>query len=95
VIWPFAGSSGPMGKQAAEVGFEETATVTRVAGMPGGSWVAWGLDDGRVRACDLAEQTVREIKREKGAAVSALAMTRDGRRVAWGDEDGNAGVAEV
>ena len=95
VIWPFAGSSGPMGKQAAEVGFEETATVTRVAAMPGGSWIAWGLDDGRVRACDLAEQTVRELKAERGAPITALAMTSDGRRVAWGDETGGAGVAEV
>src|SRR5205085_1475281 len=44
VVWPFAGSNGPMGKQAAEVGFDEAAMVTRVAGMPAGNWVAWGRD---------------------------------------------------
>jgi WD40 repeat protein len=95
VIWPFAGANGPMGKQAAEVGFDETAVVTRVAGMAGGTWLAWGLNDGRVRACDLASQAVAEVRPERGAPVSALAMSPDGKRVAWGDEDGAAGVAEV
>jgi WD40 repeat protein len=95
VVWPFAGSTGPMGKQAAEVGYEEKALATRVAGMPASGWVAWGLDDGRVRACDLARQKVVELKTERGAPISALAMTPDGQRVAWGDEDGQAGTAEV
>lgn len=95
VVWPFSGPTGPMGKQAAEVGFEETAISTRVAAAPAGDWVAWGLDDGRVRACDLAGQRIVEIKAERGAAITALAMTRDGKRVAWGDEDGQAGVGEV
>jgi WD40 repeat protein len=95
VIWPFAGANGPMGKQAAEVGYEEKAVVTRLAAMPGGSWIAWGLDDGRVRACDLAHQAMGEIKKEPGAPISALAMTPDGRRVAWGDEDGKAGVFDI
>ena len=95
VVWPFAGSTGPMGKQAAEVGYDETALSTRVAAMPGGSWVAWGFDDGRVKACDLTAQRVLELKAEKGPPISALAMTADGRRVAWGDEDGGAGVVDV
>jgi WD40 repeat protein len=95
VVWPFAGSTGPLGKQAAEVGYEEKALATRVAGMPAAGWVTWGLDDGRVRACDLARQKVVELKTERGAPISALAMTPDGQRVAWGDEDGQAGTAEV
>jgi WD40 repeat protein len=95
VVWPFAGSTGPMGKAAAEVGYDESATATRVAGMPGGSWVAWGLDDGRVKACDLVGQRVLNLKAEKGAPITALSMTPDGKRVAWGDEDGNAGVSDV
>jgi len=95
VVWPFAGATGPMGKQAAEVGFEENAMSTRVAAQPGGNWVAWGLDDGRVRACDLLGQRIVELKAERGAPITALAMTPDGKRVAWGDEDGGAGVAEV
>ncbi len=95
VVWPFAGATGPMGKQAAEIGFDESAMVVRVAGMPGGQMVAAGLDDGRVWVCDLAASGITPLKAEKGAAITALAMTADGKRVAWGDEAGGAGVAEV
>jgi WD40 repeat protein len=95
VVWPFAGSTGPMGKQAAEVGYDEAAMVVRVAAAPTLSWVTAGLDDGRVWACDLAGQKLIPLKAEKGAQITALAMTPDARRVAWGDEDGNAGVTEV
>lgn len=95
VVWPFVGANGPMGRQAAEVGFDESALSTRVAGMPAGPWVAWGLDDGRVRACDLTAQRVVELKAEKGAPITALAMSADGLRAAWGDEDGQAGVEAV
>lgn len=95
VAWPFAGSTGPMGKQAAEVGFDESAMVVRVDGMPGGQWVCAGLDDGRVWACDLAGQKIIPLKAEKGDEITALAMSKDGLRVAWGDEDGAAGVTSV
>jgi WD40 repeat protein len=95
VVWPFAGATGPMGKQAAEVGYDEAAMVVRVAGAPGLNWVAAGLDDGRVWICDLAGQKITPLKAEKGEPVTALAMTPDARRVAWGCEDGSAGVAEV
>ena len=95
VIWPFAGANGPMGKQAAEVGFDEAAMVVRVAGAPASSWMAAGLDDGRVWACDLGGQKLTPLKAQKGAAITALAITPDARRVAWGDEDGEAGVAEI
>jgi WD40 repeat protein len=95
VVWPFGGSTGPMGKQAAEVGFDDSAMVVRVAAAPGLGWVAAGLDDGRVWACDLAGQKIVPLKAEKGSEITALAMSADAKRVAWGDEDGNAGVAEV
>jgi WD40 repeat protein len=95
VVWPFAGGAGPMGKQAAEVGYDEAAMVVRVAGAPALPWVAAGLDDGRVWACDLTGQRIVPLKAEKGASVTALAITPDARRVAWGCEDGQAGVAEV
>jgi WD40 repeat protein len=95
VVWPFAGSTGPMGKQAAEVGYDESAMVVRVAAAPTLGWVAAGLDDGRVWACDLAGQKLIPLKAEKGAQITALSMSPDAGRVAWGDEDGNAGVAEV
>jgi WD40 repeat protein len=95
VVWPFAGATGPMGKQAAEVGYDEAAMVVRVAGTPGMNWVAAGLDDGRVWACELSGQQITPIRSEKGAAVTAIAIAPDARRVAWGCEDGAAGVAEI
>jgi len=95
VVWPFAGATGPMGKQAAEVGFDEAAMVVRVAGTPGLPYVAAGLDDGRVWVCDLTGQAIAPLKAEKGSPVCALAITPDAKRVAWGCEDGEAGVAEV
>ncbi|MDH4385058.1 MAG: WD40 repeat domain-containing protein [Caulobacter sp.] len=95
VIWPFQGSNGPMGKEAAEIAFEEAALVTRVAATPAAAWVAGGLDDGRVWLCDLKDGGRQMLKAEKGAAISALALSSDGRRILWGDEDGGAGVIEV
>lgn len=95
IVWPFAGSTGPMGKQAAEINYDESALVVRVAGAPQLPWVAAGLDDGRVWACDLTGQQVFPLKAEKGSPVSALAITPNAKRVAWGCEDGAAGVAQV
>jgi len=95
VVWPFSGPAGPMGKQAAEVGYDESTTVTRIAAAYATSWLAAGLEDGRVWACDLTGQRIIPLKAEKGSQITALSITPDGKRVAWGDEDGNAGVAEV
>ena len=95
VIWPFTGSAGPLGKQAAEVGFDESSMVNRVAATPVGNRLAAGLDDGRVWVCDLSNQAIDMLKAEKGPPISALAMTPDGKRVAWGDEEGGAGVIDV
>jgi len=95
VIWPFAGSTGPMGKQAAEVGYDAAALVVRVAAAPATPWICAGLDDGRVWACDLTGQKIVPLKAEKGPPITALAMTPDAQRVAWGDEAGGAGVAQV
>jgi WD40 repeat protein len=95
VVWPFAGSTGPMGKQAAEVGYDGSAMVVHVAAAPAHHWVAAGLDDGRVWACDLRGQTIVPLRAEKGAPITTLAMTPDAARVAWGCEDGQAGVAEI
>ena len=95
VAWPFSGAAGPMGKQAAEVGFDESALVVRVDGAPSGQWVCAGLDDGRVWACDLAGQRIVPLKAEKGPAIAALTMSSDARRVAWGDEEGGAGVVAI
>ncbi|HRD45392.1 MAG TPA: WD40 repeat domain-containing protein [Caulobacter sp.] len=95
VIWPFSGATGPMGKEAAEIGFDQSALVVRVAGTPKLPVLAAGLDDGRVWVADLKSGKMDTLKAEKGAAISALAITADGRRIAWGDEDGGAGVIEV
>ena len=92
VVWPFAGAGGPMGKEAAEVGYDETSLVTRVAGAAQTSILAAGLDDGRVWVCNLAGRHQEVIKAEKGAPITALAITPKGDRLAWGDEDGQAGV---
>ncbi|MBI1408302.1 MAG: WD40 repeat domain-containing protein [Caulobacter sp.] len=92
VIWPFQGANGPMGKEAAEVAFDQDALVTRVAAAGRGNLLAGGLDDGRVWVCDLTSGRKEMLKAEKGAAISALAMSADGRSVAFGDEDGAAGV---
>ena len=94
VVWPFSGATGPMGKEAAEIGFDQTALVVRVAATPKLSLLAAGLDDGRVWVADLKSGKMDVLKAEKGAAISALAITADGGRVAWGDEDGAAGVVE-
>ena len=95
VVWPFGGANGPMGKEAAEIGFDESAMVARVAATPDKSLLAAGLDDGRVWVCDVATSRMEVIKAEKGPAISALALSATGDRIAWGDEEGGAGVAEV
>ena len=95
ILWPFGGATGPMGKEAVEVGFDESALVTRAAATPTGGWAAAGLDDGRVWARDVAAREGRHLKADKGPPISALAITADHHRVAWGDEAGGAGVADL
>ncbi|MFI4976128.1 MAG: WD40 repeat domain-containing protein [Caulobacterales bacterium] len=89
VVWPFAGANGPMGKQAIEVGFDQSALVLRVAAAPKRSLIAAGLDDGRVWVCDFKLQKTETIKAEKGPPISALAMSPTGR-IAWGEMRGFA-----
>jgi WD40 repeat protein len=96
VVWPFGGANGPMGKQAAEIGYDQSAMVVRVAAQEAQGWVIAGLDDGRVWAAQPAGGGgLVPIKSEKGAPISALSLSRDGGRVAWGDEAGGAGVAAL
>jgi WD40 repeat protein len=94
VLWPFAGANGPMGKQAMEIGWDETALVTRVAGAGAGETLVAGLDDGRIWACDLASERRVTLRADRGAPISAL-TTLPGGRVAWGDETGEAGVLAI
>lgn len=95
VVWPFTGSSGPMGKEAAEVAFDETSLVVQVAGSPADSILAGGREDGRVFLLNLTGGPSHAVKAEKGAPITALAVRADGGQVAWGDEDGNAAVVDV
>jgi WD40 repeat protein len=95
VVWPFAGANGPMGKEAVEIGHEEGALVTRVAGRPAGFRLCAGLDDGRVWTADLQGRGIAFLKAEKGAPITALAVSPDGRTLAWGAEDGQAGSAAL
>ncbi|HLZ84359.1 MAG TPA: WD40 repeat domain-containing protein [Caulobacteraceae bacterium] len=91
VLWPFAGSNGPMGKQAMELGWDESALVTRVAGDPRGETLVVGLDDGRIWASHLPSERRVTLRAEKGPPISALTVVGHDR-VAWGDEEGGAGV---
>jgi WD40 repeat protein len=95
VVWSFVGANGPMGKEAAEIGFDSKSLVTRVAASSDHTILAAGVDDGRVWVCDLKGRRIDTIKAEKGAPISALAMSADAKRLAWGDEDGRAGVADI
>ena len=71
VVWPFAGADGPMGKQAMEIGFDET-----LAGHPrrrrAGRDACWrrASSDGRVWACDVASGRRAEIRRPSPARRS-------------------------
>src|SRR5436190_2763308 len=44
VVWSFVGAGGPMGKEAAEIGYDQNAMVTRVAGAADDTHLAAGLD---------------------------------------------------
>ena len=94
VVWPFDGANGPMGKEAAEIGFREGALVTRTAAASNGAALAAGCDDGRVWLAELGSSRL-EVVAEADAAITALAVSPDGRRIAWGDEAGGAEVTDA
>ena len=95
VVWPFAGNNGPMNKEAAEIGYDETAMVVRVAAAPKGFVLVGGTEDGRVWAADVRHNKLAKIREERGAPITALALSPAGDRIAWGDENGAAGVIQT
>jgi len=95
VLWPFVGANGPMGREATEIGFDESSQVALVASRPRHGVLAAGLSDGRVWLADPAGQGLNFLKADKGNPITALAMSADATRIAWADEDGNAGVADA
>jgi WD40 repeat protein len=95
VIWPFAGANGPMGKEAAEIGFSRDSMVVRVAGVETLPVCLAGQDNGKIWAAHMRSGRIETLKAEKGAAISALSVSPDGTRLAWGDEDGEAGILAI
>jgi len=95
VIWPFSGANGPMGREAVEIGVDETTLVTRCAGARDTVRLVAGRSDGQVWTVDLNVTGERRLRAEKGGAVTAVAVTTDGRRAAFGDEDGEAAVIDL
>jgi WD40 repeat protein len=92
VLWPFIGANGPMGREATEIGYDQSTVVTRVATSVSQGRLVAGLEDGRVWWADPAGRGLEFVKRDKGAAIVALAMSSGAARLAWADEDGHAGV---
>lgn len=95
VVWPFGGNTGPMNKQAAEIGFDESTLVGRVAAAPKAFVLAGGTDDGRLWVADVRHSKLVHVKADKGPPITALAVSEDASRLAWGDEDGAAGVIDI
>lgn len=95
VIWPFAGANGPMGKEAAEIGFSRDSMVVRVAGIDAQPVCIAGQDNGKIWAAHMRNGRIETLKAEKGASISALSVSADGKKMAWGDESGEAGVLEI
>jgi WD40 repeat protein len=95
VLWPFTGANGPMGREASEIGFDDTTLVNLVAARTAHGRLAAGLADGRVWVADPAAQGLTFVKADKGSPITALALSPDARRLAWADEDGQAGVSDL
>lgn len=95
VIWPFAGANGPMGKEAAEIGFSRDSMVVRVAGLDQQPVCVAAQDNGRIWIAHMRNGRIETLKAEKGAPISALSTSGDGKLLAWGDESGEAGVLEI
>lgn len=95
VLWPFIGANGPMGREATEIGFDETTLIAHVAAAEQHGRLAAGLEDGRVWWADPAGQGLAFIKEDRGAPIVALAMSAGSARIAWADEDGQAGVVSL
>ncbi len=94
VLWPFAGASGPMGKQAVEIDFQVASGVRRLACRPDDTLVAVAFEDGRIGICDSVSGARRMVKTEAGPPISAIAIDAR-RRLAWGDERGGAEVLDL
>jgi WD40 repeat protein len=96
VVWPFTGPTGPMGKEAAEIGLSPSgAKTTCVAAAPARPVMAAGFDDGTLWAANLKTGKLEKLKSDKGPAITAVAVAADARAVAFGDEAGGAWVMRL
>jgi WD40 repeat protein len=96
VVWPFTGATGPMGKEAAEIGLSPSgAKTTCVAAAPVRPVMAAGFDDGTLWAANLKTGKLEKLKSDKGPPITALAVAADASAVAYGDEAGGAGVMRL
>ena len=96
VVWPFTGATGPMGKEAAEIGLSPSgAKTTCVAATPVLSVMAAGFDDGTLWAANLKTGKLEKLKSDKGPPITAVAVAADAGAVAFGDEAGGAWVMRL
>ncbi len=96
VVWPFTGPTGPMGKEAAEIGLSPSgAKTTCVAATPALSVMAAGFDDGTLWVANLKTGKLEKLKADKGPPITALAITADASAIAFGDESGGAWVMRL
>lgn len=99
VCWPFAGPTGPVGKEGMVAG-EMSETVTAVACHPARPVVAAGAADGEVAIFPLggagggAPRPVL-VDRLPGQAVTAIAWSADGAGLAWIGADGAGGIVDL
>lgn len=92
VLWPFIGSNGPMGREATEIGYDDTTLVNLVSARAEHGLLAAGLTDGRIWVAHPAAHGLNFVKAEKGPSIAALSLSPAADKVAWADEDGAAGV---
>lgn len=96
VVWPFTGPTGPMGKEAVEIGLSPSgAKTTCVAATPVLSVMAAGFDDGTLWAANLKSGKLEKLKSDKGPPITAVAVAADAGAVAFGDEAGGAWVMRL
>jgi hypothetical protein len=81
-----------MGREATEIGYDETTLVNLVSARTEHGLLAAGLTDGRVWVAHPAAHGLNFVKAEKGPTIVALSLSPAADKVAWADEDGAAGV---
>jgi WD40 repeat protein len=74
---------------------ERTATVTSVAVVTNGSWIASGSDDKTVRIWDVKTGQARAVLEGHSGTVRAVAVSPDGSWIASGSDDGSVRVWDM